>query len=144
VSNYVKVFAVLALIEKEEDIEQFIEEGVGDRELPLVKCKVQNPNLWILARSATPSKEIGFFRSWRIGTLQAFFSWQYGVNVPFLDMAHGKGSIIHIDFPPQTIMPVLSTMIEQRAGSGNVYKVQIHPGCHGFHEVLQPVRNLSR
>ncbi|KAF2691223.1 hypothetical protein K458DRAFT_426577 [Lentithecium fluviatile CBS 122367] len=134
-NEYLKIFAVLALMEQEDRIRDFINENVCDRDLPLVEYEGEETWKFMLALSQAPHRRLDFLRDWKVSERELFFRWQHCVNVPFLDFAPDRKSIKHVDFPSGTIMPWSSVAVVGEGGFSTILKVHIHPDCHEFQKL---------
>jgi hypothetical protein len=90
-----------------------------------------------IARRTVPGKALSFLSKWKTDQRELFLRRQYCVTPPILTMVLGEAAE-HKDFPPQTIMPWMSTLKQKEEGGySQVFEVEIHPDCHDFHAVLE-------
>ncbi|EEY21504.1 protein kinase domain-containing protein [Verticillium alfalfae VaMs.102] len=123
-----KIFAILASIDKADDIELFIEHGIYDCHLPLA----------IDFTKQVVSREIGGvleplpIRHWTRRVLDTFNYYQWRVTAPFFDMADHKCP--HLKLRSETILPFGrdSGTAKAYGGSGEVEKIVVHPAHHNY------------
>lgn len=136
-TTHFKILAILALMEKLKYIEKFMDNGICDQDLPLIKCTSGSPVASNIARRKTPQQPLGFLRKWSTDQREAFLRRQYCVSPPTLTMGSDPTSSKHENFPDQTIMPWTSALKQKEEGGySQVFAVEIHPDCHRFREVL--------
>lgn len=133
VKGYLRIFAILLLIDRPGDIESFINSGFNDRRLPIVI----RPNPITLLRKRA------CFLDWGSAALDAFLTFQWRVTTPFFDTTT-NGKVLSL--PLQTRKPwQISTVTRgmakdepvQMAGAyGTVTRVDIHPTSHAFQDLL--------
>lgn len=154
--TYLRVFALLLLLGREDEIIQFVKDGVCDGILPVVHRQAMRHDLCL--RSA-PDKPLGCFKKWRTHEREYFDDWQYRVSVPFFAPQHNPRSnemtAPHYTFDNRTILPwcardtkVLSSphsrpLSERNGGYGTVHRIRMDPRCHGFQEILEKVRETT-
>ncbi|KAK7974509.1 hypothetical protein PG989_016357 [Apiospora arundinis] len=135
--NRRKIFAILALIEREVEITSFIEADICDADLPL---DLQydphgSPSTQSLALNRTGC-EPRFIGDWKSSTKELFDRYQWIVNSPCLSVGRDQ-KILHHDLVPQAILPFIEGGRPQESrigGFGSVSRVQIHPAHHNFKE----------
>ncbi|OTA91127.1 hypothetical protein M434DRAFT_356864 [Hypoxylon sp. CO27-5] len=127
--TYIRLFAILVLIDKGVDVFKFIDNGLSDEALP------------IDTTNNTFQSSIG---EWRQLHLDSFDTWQWRMNVPFL--SYGK----HRVFGSQVVLPFVEGSIStannpdsgrlgpivETGGYGEVSCVEIHADCHDFRGVF--------
>ncbi|KAF2465702.1 kinase-like protein, partial [Lindgomyces ingoldianus] len=136
--RYLKIFAILILLDKGEDIGKFIEEGVSDEDLPLVETQVRHMS--DLVRSKSPNNPLGCFDTWMIHEREQFSRYQYRVNLPFLSFDTETNSVRHVDFTPQTILPFSECGGSIEGIYSRISKIKIHRDCHGFSNILKKIQ----
>lgn len=137
-SSYLKVFAILTLIEKNRDILKFQKQGVNDESLPLVQIGGFGGSF---ALRSEPRRALDLFRAWKICEKQMFEIGQFRVNPAYLGSKSACREIQHEDFKPRQVMPFLEDEIIGKGSYGTIHKVEIDKRCHGFEGVLRSVRN---
>jgi hypothetical protein len=154
--TYLRIFALLLLLEREDEIIQFVKDGVCDGTLPVVPCRGTQHDLCL--RSA-PNEPLGCFKKWKTCEREYFDNWQYRVSVPFFAPQHGSGSngmtTPHYTFDDRTVLPWCARdmkaplsphstpLSERNGGYGTVLCVRMDPRCHGFQEILDKVRETT-
>ncbi|KAJ0116630.1 hypothetical protein J7T55_009780 [Diaporthe amygdali] len=129
--SYVKILAILILIERPARIKLFVEEGICDADLPLVKKPIEG-GFEELRRSTTPNDRLRCFERWDSLSLVRFEEFQWRLLAPSFE--HGSGKIIlHQTFDSNVILPFTYFSESPKTGGfGEVTKVRIHPDHHNF------------
>lgn len=146
--SYQKILAILLLIEQPSKIRTFMEEGVCDADLPLVKGPRSNghPGSISLCRRDDPLTPLQCFKSWRHSRIIKFEEWQWALLAPFFAWGSRK-NVPHYLLPPKTILPFTKfTKIKESGGFGQVYEALIHHEHHTFGDttmVSSPYHMLS-
>jgi hypothetical protein len=128
-----QVFAILLSMGSLKKIWSFIEEQVTDADLPL--SKVRQDGVFQLRRrgdTQTPLKCLD-----KQSDIIKFVTFQWLVLAPVFGEAVGK-KVSHFKAAKSQILPfVLWEKKDRRGGSGEVYRVEVHPDHHKFdkHEV---------
>lgn len=144
-AKFKKIFAILILCEKPEAIQQFLEENVSDRDLPLRKIVTSDnlPNIFKLERRESRG-ELGCFRGWSSAAIWRFEEWQWTTMAPFFH--HGKRrEIKHFILQDQAPLPFNTDSrfvsgehahhrLELGGGFSNVFKVSMHPEHHDLYK----------
>jgi len=157
--TYLRVFALLLLLEREDEITQFVKDGVCDGILPVVPRQATQHTQHDLCLRSAPNKPLGCFKKWKIHEREYFNNWQYRVSVPFFAPQHGPGSnemtAPHYTFDNRIVLPWCARdtkapssphskpSSERNGGYGTVHRVRMHPRCHGFQEILEKVRETT-
>ncbi|KAI1655238.1 kinase-like domain-containing protein [Daldinia decipiens] len=133
--TYIRLFASLVLAEQATYIFKLIDDGICDQNLPIIKGPNDNCSLYT--------------SKWNIRDKIEFNSYQWRMNVPFLE--RGK----HKEFSNEVVMPFLDntssrpnsdapdlpetrggygevSSVETRGGYGEVSFVEIHSKAHNF------------
>jgi hypothetical protein len=137
-ANYIKVFAVLLLIDQDDCFGELERDGVDDASLPLVPIERTRSSL---ARPSAPRQALLCFESWKTSKREDFAVRQHLVNPPYLSFNEDK-TIRHQKFERPTIFPFLEEVTQTGGGYGEIVKVKIHRECHGFHDIIEQVRTL--
>jgi hypothetical protein len=130
--NFQKIFAILVLIRRPEKIWAFVKEGVHDDDLPLCSNRTDTAEgtVYLLRRMMdsqaglkclTARSDVRDFlkRQWFV--LAPSFNPSEATLVPRLLIANGE------------ILPFLRWKNQShRGGSGEIYRVTIHPDHHSF------------
>ncbi|KAH4034912.1 hypothetical protein HBI56_030250 [Parastagonospora nodorum] len=131
VATHLKIFAILTMLGKHNDIYEFMEEGISDRSLPLRLSDPATGTIVINGESPT------CFRHWLSSDTDGFIRLQDQLNPVFL--GRSAEPIAHKEIDDRAVLPFISEKRIVEAGCGTVYKVEIHPDCHGFHNVLPSI-----
>jgi hypothetical protein len=154
--TYLRVFALLLLLGREDEINQFVKDGVCDGILPVVPGQATEHDLCL---KSAPDKPLRCFKKWRTHEREYFDNWQYRVSVPFFAPQRGPGpnemTAPHYTFSNQTVLPWCTRdtkapssphskpLSERQGGYGTVHRVKMNPRCHGFQEILEKVRETT-
>jgi hypothetical protein len=152
---YLRVFALLLLLERQGEIVHFVKEEVRDGALPVVPYQ----DMYGLCLRSAPDKPLGCFENWRTYEREYFNTWQYRISVPFFALEHGSGSnemiAPHYTFDDGTVLPWCARdmkapssahstgLSERNGGFATVLRVRMDPRCHGFQEILDKVRKTT-
>ncbi|KAJ4377522.1 hypothetical protein N0V83_000347 [Neocucurbitaria cava] len=137
-TKHLKIFAILLMLNKGKDIRKFIEVGVNDEHLPLIGSQKRGETN--LTSSKAMGRPLEFIRFWKAHEVDSFLQYQRRINVPYLDFDATTGSVRHVDFAPQTILPFLECGEFQHGSYSSISKVRIHPDCHGFKGILEKIQ----
>jgi hypothetical protein len=146
--TYLRIFALLILIERGEEIENFVKEQVSDHSLP-VYCDKEKGDA-CLRRNESPHQAIGCFAKWKTSEREDFDARQWQLLVPYFNL-DSQGRARHYSLPDKSILPwckkdrriIPSSAPSQNDGSyAMVSCVKIESTSHGFHEVLKTVSQL--
>lgn len=130
-----KIFATLLLIELPGEIRRFIEEGVCDADLPLMKSDEtgQSARTFSLYRKTAPGVRMKCFEGWKRSTLEQFEKYQWKLVSPFFSRGEDDNTM-HWLFQDEVILPFTHQEYAHSGAHGKDFKVKIHPEHHGFHE----------
>jgi hypothetical protein len=138
-----KIFVILVLSEKTSTIPKFLAEEVTDDDLPLVKVpRPETPWIFGLGRRGKPNMPLECFRQWSSCAIRRFEEWQWTTLAPFFARSERK-NVKHWILQDQVILPFTADSrreadgydrLEFEGGSSQVFKVEIHPQHHDFHD----------
>lgn len=135
-----KVFALLALVGKLEDVDKFLQEGVSDDVLPLRKLSQPDSMVFQLGRLVGPDGEVQvlhFVDEWNISAMLMFEDWQWTTLAPCFYGGERK-DVCHFNLDNRTPLPFLNDSRYElgaqtiRGGYSTVFKADIHPDHHTF------------
>lgn len=142
--TFIKIFAILVIIEKTESIIKLLEEGVNDSDLPLIKVSRQNDeNMFDLRLRRRPDLILkSFQRRWNQLNIRNFDEWQWTtIPVEFAPPTE-LGQVKHYELQEQRILPFVkdsrdhkphfSRRTELEGGFASVFRVAIHSKHHHF------------
>ncbi|KAH8647682.1 hypothetical protein BX600DRAFT_518110 [Xylariales sp. PMI_506] len=145
--TYRKVFIILVIIEMQECIGKFLDEGVSDADLPLAPVERRNgSNLLTLRRKSAPGEPLGCFNGWSQSKIHSFSDRQWMTLAPFFTKGERK-NVCHYPLDDEVSLPFTLESPKQslppkteifRGGFSRVYKVNIHPDHHNFNETKTP------
>ncbi|KAI0198029.1 hypothetical protein F4808DRAFT_473134 [Astrocystis sublimbata] len=133
--SYLKIMAILILIERPFRIKLFIEEEICDQDLPLVLCE-QDPTSAIpreLRKKDSLHVRLKCFEGWSDATVVRFEQSQWSLLAPGFETAKRK-DVPHYKFDRKRILPFKSIKNTAQRGGGFslVRKVEIHRSHHAF------------
>ncbi|EQB54102.1 protein kinase [Colletotrichum gloeosporioides Cg-14] len=151
-NSYQKVFAILVLINKLEDVELFLHDNVCDADLPLQRHteEVGRCHKFGLRRRKDPHRQLECFSSWDQITLRNFEQYQWAMIPPFFTKGELK-NVKHYVLDPSTVLPFTFTENTNskskakvhRGGYSLVYQADIHPDHHNFNSYPNYEGNTS-
>ncbi|UPK99688.1 hypothetical protein LCI18_010623 [Fusarium solani-melongenae] len=126
--SYLKVFALLLLQDRVEDLELFIKDTVCDEKLPIILEKARRG--YRVYSSKDPSKLLECFKNWRSGEQEGFEANQWNVLTTFFGLTEEKtckdDRVLHAS-----------------GGYGTVTRVEFHPTSHSFQDALSELKRFS-
>lgn len=139
-----KIFVILVLSEKTSTILKFLAEEVTDDDLPLLKVpRLDMPaTIFDLGRRGKPDVPLECFKTWTSSAIRSFEEWQWTTLAPFFARSERK-NVKHYILQDQVILPFLADSrregdefdrLEYEGGFGRVFKVDMHPEHHDFHD----------
>lgn len=143
-NTFIKVLAILIIIEKTKSIIKLLEEDVNDSDLPLIK--VSRPNdekMFDLRASREPDKVLrSFQKRWNQLNIRNFDEWQWTTLPIEFAQPTEHGEVQHYQLEEQRILPFIKDSREQKphfsrrteleGGFASVFQVAIHPQHHDF------------
>lgn len=156
--TYIKIFALLILIERGDEIGNFVEDSVSDESLPLGYRRQDT----VLYRKDSPNVILTCFNNWLPFIKDFFATTQWKVVIPYFTLGPDN-NVNHYDLEDNTILPWIkqkdpsppssssqlssskrasSKPTQNWGGEGgyaSVSGVQIDPLSHDFQPVLQSV-----
>lgn len=143
--SFIKVFAILIIIEKANSIIKLLEENVNDSDLPLIKSpRPHDEKLFDLRSSRKPNTVLKCFqRKWNQLNIRNFEEWQWTtLPVEFVRPMEER-EVKHLRLQEQRVLPFtkdsrehkphFSRRTELEGGFASVFQVAIHPKHHNFH-----------
>ncbi|EUC34846.1 hypothetical protein COCCADRAFT_35545 [Bipolaris zeicola 26-R-13] len=131
-SAYRKILAILYLIKKPSKIRMFVQYGVCDKDLPLVKCNSSNNPYYspeLRSRNNHLAQPIIFRRR---DYADDFLEKQWTVLAPVFAKSEEDRNA-HIVLESDEILPFISqSEVTRQGGFGDVYKTEIHPDHHSL------------
>lgn len=140
-NEFRRVFAILSLLDRIQDMEYFIEDNVCDTTLPLVKISSAEgkPNL---RPKLSQTTVLSCLQEWSPSLLDMFEDMQWKVlAASFLGSDHGAGSreLRFYSFDDKTVLPWMENNQHTstiQGGFGKVFRVVIEPSHHNFNHPL--------
>jgi serine/threonine protein kinase len=135
-STFRKTFAILVLIECTKHIESFINEGISDRELPLVRRRVRGSGSvrWTLTRRDDRQSTVQCIGHWSRFKQESFDRYQWSLVAPYFSLAGDEthGVIRHYVLDDNTVLPFTESSMGKTGGFSRVWRVKIHPAHHNL------------
>ncbi|KAH6629799.1 hypothetical protein C7974DRAFT_193152 [Boeremia exigua] len=128
--TYQLIFAILLALHRPSKIWSFIENGVSDTDLPLVKHS-QGTRRFELRRKQEPRAPLKCFKRWTFDEIGSFAEQQWVFLAPCFERASGC-EIPHVRLETEHVLPFSLWSPIQDGGYGEVYKAEIPPGHHSF------------
>lgn len=133
-----KIFAILALLEKFEEIDHFIQEGLHDNDLPFIISKDACSGSPRLHRKGDVDKlhPIQLFDTWSSYQIEYFSNCQWQLIAPYFRLStETDRKVHHINIEEHgIILPFIEDDEGKRSagegGYGDVWRVKIHPAHH--------------
>ncbi|EPE33277.1 Protein kinase-like (PK-like) [Glarea lozoyensis ATCC 20868] len=144
-----RIFAILSLIGKTNEIKAFVEAGLYDSHLPFVLFNSSDgcPQLALPNETdQNPTNLIELFATWPEWAIESFAEKQVQLLSPYFQLSTSKHSeVLHYDFGAKIILPYIEKdPTRRRGGFGEVFRVKIHPECHNCCEdTAAPEKNPS-
>lgn len=149
--TYLKIFALLVLFERGQEIDNFVKDEVSDQSLPLLRRRGYNIPRGIvdLCHKDTPGQALNCFLKWKQAERESFLSAQWELLVPYFDLDE-KFRSRHYTLHDRTILPWCkrengedssssSQQSRNEGGFAYVMRIKIDPFSHGFHNILKAV-----
>lgn len=135
--RWLKILAILVLLDKLDSVKEFIDNDVSDNDLPLRRGPGETlRDSFCLFKHDGDTEPPACFRQWRLSEMEYFYDAQWRVHVPFFEFQRGE-HVMHYDLPSRTIFPWRSeSMSDDRepysGGFGTVRRVEMYPSSHQF------------
>ncbi|OTA87741.1 hypothetical protein M434DRAFT_399340 [Hypoxylon sp. CO27-5] len=127
------IFGILSLINKQSSIEEFLEAGIFDRDLPFQKSGVDD-NLKLIAKGAKDDRDLDSLRcssGWSTQDKESFITNQWRMLSPFFWKNVNKPLYYQLD--NDVILPWIECkQVDETGGHSDVCKIRIHNAHHGF------------
>jgi hypothetical protein len=145
--TYLKIFALLILQNKGEEIVEFVKEIVSDQRLPLCQRPRTQKGSVDLGCKDSPEQALQCLQNFETHEREIFEENQWKVLVPFFDLDKNFMAR-HYELDDSTILPwckkdersISSSQSSQKEGGfAYVIRVKIDPSSHGFRDVLRSV-----
>lgn len=142
--SFIKVLAILIIIEKTKSIIKLLEDDVNDSDLPLIKIPRPNDEkLFDLRSRRKPDVVLRCFqRKWNQLNIRNFEEWQWTTLPVDFGQPMEHGEVKHLQLEEQKVLPFTEDSREQKphfsrrteleGGFASVFKVAIHPQHHNF------------
>jgi hypothetical protein len=144
--TYLKIFALLVLLAKGQEIVNFVKEEVSDQSLPLCRRPGTSKGSVDLGPHDDPKKALECLRKWNPHDRETFEKSQWELLIPYFDLKEGSKTR-HFTFEDRIILPWCKRTKDLSAtqpsknegGFASVSCVKIDPLSHGFHDLLKAV-----
>ncbi|KAF5586040.1 serine threonine kinase [Fusarium pseudocircinatum] len=149
--TYLRIFAILVMIEKEGEVHRFLQHRVCDGDLPLTLDIRKNAAF----RKGGDEDPLSCFRRFRPYQLESFEMLQWRFTTPFFHAPTDNNRIFYHDFHRRTILPWCrldkSEVGLERLGRhvargayGTIKPIVIDKSSHDFEKVLQGVKSAAK
>ncbi|KAM0810032.1 putative Protein kinase [Seiridium cardinale] len=131
--TYLKIMAILILIERPARIKLFIDADISDRDLPLFECPKEKGTQRHGLCKKDSNVPLKLFDVWRRCSIERFEEHQWIFLTPFFESADRK-SVPHYQFSQKQILPFKFSRKHdiREGGFGWVHMVEIPPDHHDF------------
>ncbi|KAK8093524.1 Homeodomain-interacting protein kinase 1 [Apiospora hydei] len=126
------ILAILIMVGRVECIDDFIDSGIYDNDLPLRR---ESPGSRRFRKRRTKGPETDRLlkfpkKRWALMHLSKFCEAQYRVVTPFLHISNKKVCFYKMD--PNIRLPFTEYTLEKQGGYGAIYQAKIHKSHHEF------------
>lgn len=134
-----KIFAILAMVGRPVDIQDFIDENIYDADLPLFHVRDEHGKICLARRGHEKTTSIiQRLGHWSRLVVEDFTTCQWQILSPFFSLATSlvspSSEPLHYELSSRTVLPFSMDVDPQDGGSrrisggfGTVYRVTIHP-----------------
>ncbi|OIW27242.1 hypothetical protein CONLIGDRAFT_645529 [Coniochaeta ligniaria NRRL 30616] len=135
--TYRKLFAILILIGRPEDIVLFIRHGVDDSKLPLISIVRPGTDRTVyLCLQQSPQHPLHFLKQWSSDDCSVFDREQWAMIAPYFAKGNG-GQALSYELHEKAVLPwIRVNRYHDLRQSYHVTNVEIHPHHHEFHDYL--------
>lgn len=102
-----KVFAILVLLEKNESIGSFIDQGVDDGAFPLAPLAGSKSAVPDLRSRSNPDVALTCFKTWSIFQVKLFEQTQKAFLAPVFERQDAEGGVMHFTIRASDVLPFL-------------------------------------
>ncbi|KAF2815138.1 uncharacterized protein BDZ99DRAFT_567033 [Mytilinidion resinicola] len=143
--SFCRIFAILVMIERPQEIPIFVNNNITDHELPLVKARNENTGRSELRRKTQPNKSLECLNKWSSLLVDLFEGYQWTLLSRFFSRGN-NGAVRFYPLDDQTILPFIedssrdATLEDDedfQGGHGSVSRVKIHPSHFDFHDIAE-------
>ncbi|KAI0146115.1 kinase-like domain-containing protein [Xylariaceae sp. FL1272] len=128
--TYRKIFALSVRTQRVAYFAKFIEEGICDADLPLIKVPHERaPNAYTLRLADDPSRKLKCFTRWSLAQIDLFEEEQWKFLVPVLTRDAGRYITTYRD---STILPFTEKQWIRTTSTREISKVRFHPDHYEF------------
>lgn len=145
-TSLLRIYAVLILLDKADEILELSKEGLTDASLPLRKVSVAiGQHAVELRTKTTPLTHLSCFDTWSQQDIIAFEKLQWRVVVPIFSETPDK-QVDFLNLDDHTVLPFIQSWQTKDAdhfkgGNSEVWKVQIADSHHTFQTLNSAVPN---
>lgn len=131
--TYRKIFAILLELHRPSLIWSFVEDGVCDQDLPLMKerCNTGTQSRYELRRAKDRTSQLKCFKKWTFTATSEFEDRQWMFLAPSFDKSIYSDDS-HQKLETHHILPFTKQSKVRKGGYGKVYETEIHSGHHTF------------
>jgi hypothetical protein len=149
--TYLKIFALLLLFEKGNEIVDFEKEKISDQSLPLSHRPGTKEYQIDLGRKDAPEDKLQCLHKWKIHERESFEKQQWEFLTPYFELDDERRAR-HYSLNDRTILPwckrakdsINSTLPSKNDGGfASVACVKLDKLSHGFHAILKQVCHIQ-
>ena len=133
---YIKIFALLVLLDRVPDIKHFMNEQIDDQVLPI---GINGDGVYPLRQ---PARRLQCFDTWKPSEQEHFEQYQWMIDTPYFHSSQGH-PLTELILQKSTRKPwrrVRRKDADRSDGAyGTVIQVEIHPTAHSYEQVLRGV-----
>lgn len=134
-----RIFTILVLLKRTEEILNFLDAGIHDSHLPLVMVKRDGETaLHDLRRRDDVNDPIDFITSgWDEMEIDSFYTWQWKMLSPCFAQRKAHKKVWHYKLQKRVQLPYIgpkATLERYVGGFSQVSRVYIHEDHHDFHD----------
>lgn len=135
--SFRRILATLVMVQQVPYIENFIDAGIGDAEVPIRRSE---GGLVPGFTTRNGTQVIGFLQSWSRSSAELFFLYQRMFFVPFFDIRENQ--LCSYEFGAEIRLPWQQYEAKTSGGHGLIHKVQIHPKHLRFRSPSANIQSL--
>lgn len=131
-----QLFAILLRIKKERDIQSFLDEHIGDKDLPFQWRKREDGQYDLYRKS--DGGPVKTSRKWESRDLITFAKKQYLIVSPFFK------PMDHHELDDFAVLPFVYEGTRKDGGNSTVFRVKLHNSHHSFWQAAENVSQLNQ
>lgn len=129
-----RIFAILALMQKVDQIKDFIREDLYDSDMPFVLSEGPRKGVRHMYWKDEGGNlhSVQAFAQWQPFEIDSFDNYQWELLAPYFHLCtKSDPKILHYNLENRTILPFIEDEeVKHAGGYGDVWRVKIHPAHH--------------